>query len=372
MPPPASASASGVPLATPAQVVTFTVYAPGASASPSPPPLVNASGSSVPIGAIVGGVVGGVALSLIAVLGWWYWGNRIERAEAKARKEQTEHLKVRENTRRNASSGFSPRVHYQPKLTVDPDGRKVKFLPRTGAATAATPAPAPPPSEKDGVLTAEKGKQRADVADGYMDEEKFDPDEVHDEGISVTPPPSPPPIAPLPVLTRHAKPPAPSPLSAPPISAPPPDSPPPVLPRAKSPASQPPPPPPPPPRRGSWVLPSDTPPIMPRAKSTSSASRPPPVTTQRRTSTHSVLSTQPLSRETRARMGMPAPAAPLPLAHKPSGVSTVDSTYSRDSGEPRAPRDSVSRRFLGAVGLGANRLSTHTKSTGSFYSDTNE
>ncbi|KAH9063674.1 hypothetical protein EDB83DRAFT_794774 [Lactarius deliciosus] len=116
--------------ATPAgvQVVTLTVTSSGSST----PTSQSSSGgsSSVPIAAIAGGVAGGVTLAVLLVLIWKYWGLVIKRDQRKKRKEARDILTVRENTRRNASSGFKPQSQYRPMLALNPDRRKVTFLTR--------------------------------------------------------------------------------------------------------------------------------------------------------------------------------------------------------------------------------------------------
>ncbi|KAH8983670.1 hypothetical protein EDB86DRAFT_2965594 [Lactarius hatsudake] len=116
--------------ATPAsvQVVTLTVT----SSRSSTPTSQSSSGgsSSVPIAAIAGGTAGGVTLAVLLVLIWKYWGLVIKRDQRKKRKEARDMLTVRENTRRNASSGFKPQSQYRPMLSLNPDRRKVTFLTR--------------------------------------------------------------------------------------------------------------------------------------------------------------------------------------------------------------------------------------------------
>ncbi|KAI0062212.1 hypothetical protein BV25DRAFT_1916138 [Artomyces pyxidatus] len=378
------------------QVVTTTVYAPGTTGVPVPPPASGPPKSPVPISAIAGGVAGGVVLAFIAVVAWTTWGRKLRRQEAKQRKELHDTLAVRENTRRNASSA-RPRSQYEPKLSANPDGRRVKFLPKALQPAA---APVHPTAQ-------EKGKQREEPPrdsdlPAYGDDEKLAEDEpAHEPAPEPTSPPaSTLPSPPIPVLRRNSKPPVrPSPLSSPPISAPSPPLPAsptsPVLPVAKHPSS-----PPPPPRRTSWILPSDTPPVMPRAKSVSSSSVSPPSSPppkrsswvlpsdsppvmprpkstgstatppkRRLSSNASVLSATPLSRETRARMSQIGMQAPV-LENKASGVSD-DSRYSTQSGEAHISPESMPRRLLSTL-RGGSRGSTRTQSTGSVYSEANE
>lgn len=69
------------------QIVTLTVYSSGTSTPSDLPDLSGGGGTSVPIAAIVGGVVGGVALAIFLVIIWNQWGRVIKRTERKRRKE---------------------------------------------------------------------------------------------------------------------------------------------------------------------------------------------------------------------------------------------------------------------------------------------
>ncbi|KAH9056625.1 hypothetical protein EDB87DRAFT_1635467 [Lactarius vividus] len=120
---------SSNPIPTSVQVVTLTVTSSGSS-TPTPSQSSSGGSSSVPIAAIAGGAAGGVTLAVLLVLIWKYWGLVIKRDQRKRRKEARDMLTVRENTRRNASSGFKPQSQYRPMLALNPDRRKVTFLTR--------------------------------------------------------------------------------------------------------------------------------------------------------------------------------------------------------------------------------------------------
>ncbi|KAH9001677.1 hypothetical protein EDB92DRAFT_1812391 [Lactarius akahatsu] len=133
------------------QVVTLTVTSSGSST----PTSQSSSGgsSSVPIAAIAGGAGGGVTLAVLLVLIWKYWGLVIKRDQRKKRKEARDMLTVRENTRRNASSGFKPQSQYRPMLALNPDRRRVTFLTRGPASPRKKrqqhgPSPPAAPEEK--------------------------------------------------------------------------------------------------------------------------------------------------------------------------------------------------------------------------------
>jgi hypothetical protein len=83
MPPQQEATASPVEAA---QIVTLTVYSSG-TPTQSLPALSGGGGASVPIAAIVGGAVGGVALAVLLVIIWKHWGRVIKRTERQRRKE---------------------------------------------------------------------------------------------------------------------------------------------------------------------------------------------------------------------------------------------------------------------------------------------
>src|SRR6267154_3506902 len=70
-----------------AQIVTLTVYSSPTSSQSGLPTLSGSGGASVPIAAIVGGVVGGVALAILLVIIWKHWGRVIQRTERQRRKE---------------------------------------------------------------------------------------------------------------------------------------------------------------------------------------------------------------------------------------------------------------------------------------------
>ncbi|KAI0928133.1 hypothetical protein AcV5_005797 [Taiwanofungus camphoratus] len=85
-------------------VITTTVFT-GAPLPTGPVADAPKQKTPVPVGAIAGGVAGGVFLAIAAVLIWTWWGRCIKRQKANQRKEALANLEVRENTRRNASSG---------------------------------------------------------------------------------------------------------------------------------------------------------------------------------------------------------------------------------------------------------------------------
>jgi hypothetical protein len=85
----------------------------------------------VPVAAIAGGAAGGVALAVLLVIIWKHWGRVIKRTERHRRKEVQDILTVRENTRRNATSGYRPQSQYRPMAMLNPESRKVTFLTRS-------------------------------------------------------------------------------------------------------------------------------------------------------------------------------------------------------------------------------------------------
>jgi hypothetical protein len=69
------------------QIVTLTVFSSGTATQSGLPALSGGGGASVPIPAIVGGAVGGVALAVLLVIIWKHWGRVIKRTERQRRKE---------------------------------------------------------------------------------------------------------------------------------------------------------------------------------------------------------------------------------------------------------------------------------------------
>lgn len=69
------------------QIVTLTVYSSGTATQSGLPALSGGGSASVPIAAIVGGAVGGVALAVLLVIIWKHWGRVIKRTERQRRKE---------------------------------------------------------------------------------------------------------------------------------------------------------------------------------------------------------------------------------------------------------------------------------------------
>ncbi|KAI0303449.1 hypothetical protein B0F90DRAFT_1711140 [Multifurca ochricompacta] len=71
---------------------------------------------------------------------------------------QQDMLTVRENTRRNATTGYKPESQYRPMLALNPEGRKVTFLTRTPTS--------PQAKHNDnslGVVTAEESSKREEA-----------------------------------------------------------------------------------------------------------------------------------------------------------------------------------------------------------------
>lgn len=68
-------------------IVTLTVYSSATSTQSGLPNLSGGGGASVPIAAIVGGAVGGVALATFLVIIWKHWGRVIKRTDRQRRKE---------------------------------------------------------------------------------------------------------------------------------------------------------------------------------------------------------------------------------------------------------------------------------------------
>ncbi|KZV61883.1 hypothetical protein PENSPDRAFT_658588 [Peniophora sp. CONT] len=144
------------------QFVTETIYE-GPTATPSSSAR-QTHDTPVPIAAIVGGAAAGVALALLVVLVWAWWGRCLSRKQAKARKEMRELLAVRENTRRNAGAFLVPgsERYTNPSPKRSRQKRKIRFAGTTPSLDqqsvysssekeplhSRVPSPSPAPYEK--------------------------------------------------------------------------------------------------------------------------------------------------------------------------------------------------------------------------------
>ncbi|KAF9267713.1 hypothetical protein L218DRAFT_642418 [Marasmius fiardii PR-910] len=106
---------------TPAFSTTTVTLAPTVSAAPqSPNANVADKADTIPLGAIVGSVAGGILLALISLLGWMAWRKTTLHKRAK---EKAASL-TRQNTLRNSSDKLRP---YSPAWVPGPTSTKVKF-----------------------------------------------------------------------------------------------------------------------------------------------------------------------------------------------------------------------------------------------------
>ncbi|KAJ1310384.1 hypothetical protein OPQ81_007122 [Rhizoctonia solani] len=71
------------PRAPQVSVVTQTVYASSTATATSPPQVEDVP---IPLGAIVGGIIGGMLIVLVALGGWWCWGSSLRASKAKVTK----------------------------------------------------------------------------------------------------------------------------------------------------------------------------------------------------------------------------------------------------------------------------------------------
>lgn len=103
-------------------VVTTTVFTYPTITSAAP----QTSRGTIPVAAIVGGVIAGMLLAIILTAGWVCWGKSIKRTEAKQRSEAEAFHKTKYNTLHNAAAS-KPRIQaYQP-LFSRPAGKKIRF-----------------------------------------------------------------------------------------------------------------------------------------------------------------------------------------------------------------------------------------------------
>ncbi|KAI1790694.1 hypothetical protein LXA43DRAFT_466881 [Ganoderma leucocontextum] len=119
--------------------VTTTVTSVGSGSFPTLGAVSNPVTSAIPVAAIAGGTAAGVAIALVAVIGWTWWGRCIKRKAAKERKQALAFLQVRENTRRNASTLSHPAPQYRPAFsTHSTQERKVTFASRALSSSQST------------------------------------------------------------------------------------------------------------------------------------------------------------------------------------------------------------------------------------------
>ncbi|EJD53419.1 hypothetical protein AURDEDRAFT_134141 [Auricularia subglabra TFB-10046 SS5] len=98
-----------------ATVVTQTLYKPGPTQTVQQPQ----QGSGIPIGAIVGGTLAGIVLTLVVTIGWKFWGWRLMQPVTK----KPAHLRIPEKGASRPSSMYS---RYSTRIGAD---WKTKTLP---------------------------------------------------------------------------------------------------------------------------------------------------------------------------------------------------------------------------------------------------
>ncbi|KAG9082753.1 hypothetical protein FS749_006590 [Ceratobasidium sp. UAMH 11750] len=96
-------------------VVTRTIYA--SSTSTTTALAIPTDDPSIPLGPIVGGIVGGMAIVLLAVGGWFWWGSRLRAAKAKdAKARRAQELDQRRRT--ESSEGLRSASQSKPDLRM--------------------------------------------------------------------------------------------------------------------------------------------------------------------------------------------------------------------------------------------------------------
>ncbi|KAJ6611768.1 hypothetical protein B0H10DRAFT_345082 [Mycena sp. CBHHK59/15] len=111
--------------------------------------------SGIPVGAIVGGMVGGAVLAILCMAGWVVWGKAVRRMKEK-RKREAEALRTRSNTRYNASALSRPWIEAGPPRVLRPFATRVKFTP-SGEKGGALPRFSSPKPLRSAKVSAEKG-----------------------------------------------------------------------------------------------------------------------------------------------------------------------------------------------------------------------
>ncbi|KAG9102828.1 hypothetical protein FRC06_001017 [Ceratobasidium sp. 370] len=114
------------------------------STSTATSPAIPADVPGIPFGPIVGGIVGGMAIVLLAVGGWFWWGSRLRAAKAKdAKVRRAQELDRRRTGRSRTESSEALRGATQSK----PDSR-ISEKPGTTLATEPVKKPSTILSEK--------------------------------------------------------------------------------------------------------------------------------------------------------------------------------------------------------------------------------
>ncbi|KAJ7694081.1 hypothetical protein B0H17DRAFT_1330044 [Mycena rosella] len=93
---------------------------------------------SIPVGAMVGGLVGGAVLAILVTAGWLLWARAIRRSRAQREKEVVDaQQRTKSNTRYNASAALGQpwAEGYRPTLLRPPETR-VKFTEKSRTPSA--------------------------------------------------------------------------------------------------------------------------------------------------------------------------------------------------------------------------------------------
>lgn len=144
-----------------ATVVTQTVYKPGPTQTAQQPQ----QGSGIPIGAIVGGALAGIVLTLVVTIGWKFWGWRLMQPVTK----KPAHLRIPEKGGASRPSSmysrYSARAEWKAKaLPVPASPAKMQKC-----LLLATPAPPPgrfPPTHTLFAIQEEGGGTRCSTPHG--------------------------------------------------------------------------------------------------------------------------------------------------------------------------------------------------------------
>ncbi|KAF9050811.1 hypothetical protein BDZ89DRAFT_1126347 [Hymenopellis radicata] len=126
-------------------VVTTTLWGDEPTSSVT---ATNKSGTSIPVGVIVGGTLGGACLAILVVFTWTLWGRSIRRQKRKQEKELRNLRITDKNTRLNAAALSRPRKsNYLPPVFWPPPSSKVKFA---DGGVSGRPAPSEPEPQSTG------------------------------------------------------------------------------------------------------------------------------------------------------------------------------------------------------------------------------
>ncbi|KAJ6455855.1 hypothetical protein C8R45DRAFT_1035943 [Mycena sanguinolenta] len=98
--------------------------------------------NKIPVGAMVGGLVGGVAVAILAFACYMLWSRTMQKAKEQRKNEADAQHKTKSNTFRNGLTKPWPAASYRPTL-LQPAKTRVKFTEMSGDGLTTPSAPKP-------------------------------------------------------------------------------------------------------------------------------------------------------------------------------------------------------------------------------------